>query len=526
MLFLYHIFVSQLNQKKQFAMKKIIFAVVAMVLFSVNADAQAFMNRLQNAAKNAAENAAENAVERNVDRKVNEGVDNAFEGNKRDKSEKAEKKTNKSDDVNSSSEVSGWTCEKCGFSGNAGKFCNECGEKKPEAKADNGWTCEKCGANGNTGKFCNECGEKKPEAAADNSWNCQKCGAKGNKGNFCNECGAKKGERKIESTYSKSDFVPGDEIIFSDDFANEKIGEFPSKWDLLRGVSEVVKFDGRMAIDFQDNNTRVAPLMKNPHNYLTDEFTVELDFFAGDNSTIKEGLYSRSHYKMEFISEEDGRVMEFYWHTADVKEVQCWYTSTNGDGRSSDADISALLVDGTWNHLAISFNKRAFKAYINGTRVINIPNMKAPNYLELESRLWSDHGVNYISDIRIAKGAVPLYDRLTTDGMIVTYGITFEVGKATLKPEADVEINRIKGLMDQDASLKFEVQGHCDNTGSTDVNNKLSQQRAEAIVARLVELGIDGSRLTAVGKGSSDPIADNSTDEGRAKNRRVVFIKK
>ena len=332
--------------------------------------------------------------------------------------------------------------------------------------------------------------------------------------------------RTIEAAYSKCDFVPGDEIIFDDDLVGEQLGEFPSKWDLIGGVSEVVKFDGKMALDFQDNTTRVAPLMKNPRNYLTDEFTVECDFFAGDNSTIKEGLYSRSHYKMEFISEEDGRVMEFYWHTADVKEVQCWYTSTNGDGRSSDADISALLVDGTWNHLAISFNKRAFKAYINGTRVINIPNMKAPNYLELESRLWSDHGVNYISDIRIAKGAVPLYDRLTTDGMIVTYGITFEVGKATLKPEADVEINRIKGLMDQDASLKFEVQGHCDNTGSTDVNNKLSQQRAEAIVARLVELGIDGSRLTAVGKGSSDPIADNSTDEGRAKNRRVVFIKK
>ena len=332
--------------------------------------------------------------------------------------------------------------------------------------------------------------------------------------------------RTIEAAYSKCDFVPGDEIIFDDDLVGEQLGEFPSKWDLIGGVSEVVKFDGKMALDFQDNTTRVAPLMKNPRNYLTDEFTVELDFFAGDNSTIKEGLYSRSNYNMEFISEEDGRVMEFHWHTADVKEVQCWYTSTNGDGRSSNADISALLVDGTWNHLAISFNKRAFKAYINGTRVINIPNMKAPNYLELESRLWSDHGVNYISDIRIAKGAVPLYDRLTTDGMIVTYGITFEVGKATLKPEADVEINRIKGLMDQDASLKFEVQGHCDNTGSTDVNNKLSQQRAEAIVARLVELGIDGSRLTAVGKGSSDPIADNSTDEGRAKNRRVVFIKK
>ncbi|MCQ2321478.1 MAG: OmpA family protein [Bacteroidales bacterium] len=332
--------------------------------------------------------------------------------------------------------------------------------------------------------------------------------------------------RTIEAAYSKCDFIPGDEIIFDDDLVGEQLGEFPSKWDLIGGVSEVVKFDGKMALDFQDNTTRVAPLMKNPRNYLTDEFTVECDFFAGDNSTIKEGLYSRSHYRMDFISEEDGRVMEFYWHTADVKEVQCWYTSTNGDGRSSEADISALLVDGEWNHLSISFNKRAFKAYINGTRVINIPNMKAPNYLELESRLWSDHGVNYVTNFRICKGAVPLYDRLTTDGKIITYGITFDTGKATIKPESMSEINRIKNLMDEDESLNFEVQGHCDATGSAATNQKLSQERAEAIVAKLVEMGIDESRLTASGKGSSEPIADNSTDEGRAKNRRVEFVKK
>ena len=99
------------------------------------------------------------------------------------------------------------------------------------------------------------------------------------------------------------------------------------------------------------------------------------------------------------------------------------------------------------------------------------------------------------------------------------------MGKATLKPEADVELNRIKGIMDQDPSIKFEVQGHCDNTGSASVNDKLSQERTEAIVARLVQFGIAKDRLTAVGKGSREPIADNSTDEGRAKNRRVEFVK-
>ena len=74
--------------------------------------------------------------------------------------------------------------------------------------------------------------------------------------------------------------------------------------------------------------------------------------------------------------------------------------------------------------------------------------------------------------------------------------------------------------------LKFEVQGHTDNTGNATSNQTLSEARAKAIVTKLTEMGIAADRLTAVGKGQTSPIADNSTDEGRAKNRRVEFVKK
>ena len=109
---------------------------------------------------------------------------------------------------------------------------------------------------------------------------------------------------------------------------------------------------------------------------------------------------------------------------------------------------------------------------------------------------------------------------------IISYDITFDVGKATLKPESDKEIARIVALMIDDPSLEYEVQGHTDNTGNAASNLKLSQKRAQAVVDRMVKLGVPKERLTAVGKGQDEPIADNDTEEGRAQNRRVVFVKK
>lgn len=83
----------------------------------------------------------------------------------------------------------GWTCSSCGATGNDGKFCKECGAKKPEISL--AWKCSSCGATGNDGKFCKECGAKKPEG--NTTWTCTSCGTAENDGKFCKNCGAKKG---------------------------------------------------------------------------------------------------------------------------------------------------------------------------------------------------------------------------------------------------------------------------------------------------------------------------------------------
>ncbi|MDO9038222.1 MAG: OmpA family protein, partial [Lutibacter sp.] len=106
---------------------------------------------------------------------------------------------------------------------------------------------------------------------------------------------------------------------------------------------------------------------------------------------------------------------------------------------------------------------------------------------------------------------------------IVLNNIYFEVGKTTVNTSFSTDLDKLVQFLKDNTDTKLEIQGHTDNTGSLNLNNKLSQARANSIVDYLVKQGIDSRRLSAKGFGPSLPIADNSTVEGRAKNRRVVI---
>jgi outer membrane protein OmpA-like peptidoglycan-associated protein len=110
-------------------------------------------------------------------------------------------------------------------------------------------------------------------------------------------------------------------------------------------------------------------------------------------------------------------------------------------------------------------------------------------------------------------------------GHAAVYGIEFDTGKATLKPASEKVLGDVLSLLQAQPDWKMKIEGHTDSTGTKAGNVTLSQQRAAAVVAWLVAKGIPRERLTAAGLGDSKPIADNSTDEGRARNRRVELVK-
>jgi len=345
-------------------------------------------------------------------------------------------------------------------------------------------------------------------------------------------------EDAVVSQNQKSDFKRGSVIIFEDDFANEQMGEFPSKWDISDGSLEVASVNGKKYAHSNASGGSVfSPLMENMKSYLPDVFTLEWEEFM-----CKPGDIDQMNWHILFYQGDDETGNIYKMFRPGSPDAYGNYSFRKGGGSSDNVtgdlkweDLEKCVKLGQWNHFAISFNKRAFKYYINGQRVINLPNVAAPSRFEFH--VQDGYPYRGVGHVILAKGAADLYERQTTDlsaveksiaetGKFVTNNILFETGKATLKAESMAEIQKVADYMKKNPSARFEVQGHTDNQGSDKVNDPLSQQRAEAVVKALEGLGVDGFNLKAVGKGSHEPVADNKTDAGRAKNRRVVFVKR
>ena len=126
----------------------------------------------------------------------------------------------------------------------------------------------------------------------------------------------------------------------------------------------------------------------------------------------------------------------------------------------------------------------------------------------------------------IVADAAAFGNDIRATGHVAVYGINFDTGKSTIKPESAQALGEIVKLLTADPSLKIYVVGHTDNAGGVDSNIKLSQDRAEAVLQALVrDHSISPDCLRAYGCGPYAPVASNDAEEGRAKNRRVELVK-
>jgi outer membrane protein OmpA-like peptidoglycan-associated protein len=321
-------------------------------------------------------------------------------------------------------------------------------------------------------------------------------------------------DKAPELNWAGYDFVPGDKVFFEDNQEGEENGEFPSRWDIYSGNVENAQLGGENVIMFRENSF-IVPFLENPETpYLPEVFTLEFDSYYNKSEAYH-------YYNILFYDKVNQR-------NPGISDLSVYVDKASmGTFEGSYPSSGMNQKEGGWRHVAIAFNKRSLKVYIDDVRVINIPNLKVkPIGISIYGQFnhYSEK-YSYIKNIRIAKGGIKLYDRMMQDGKIVATGIRFDSGKATLKPESMGIINTIAEMMEEHPEISFSIEGHTDSDGDTDANQKLSEDRANAVMKQLESMGISSDRLSAKGYGESNPVAPNNTAEGKANNRRVEFVK-
>ncbi|MGH7582913.1 MAG: OmpA family protein [Gemmatimonadales bacterium] len=305
------------------------------------------------------------------------------------------------------------------------------------------------------------------------------------------------------------DFVPGDKVLFYDDFADDHVGDLPTHEDVTDGNVTVVDIKGQKYF----RTTTGAYFWITLPEALPDQFTIEAVWHGPEANPLR------------FRIGADGDKSVDVWCYPASAGVSG--EGANGD-KNSHEDATGIDEKG-FSNCRFMFNRGYVKSYINDQRLGQLNGLvfSRTSKIQVEvPNVSADNGGALLTDIRIAEGGKPLYDALTDSGHVSTHGILFATGSAKLEGESTPTLTEIGDMLKAHPDLKLTIEGHTDNTGSAAGNLTLSQQRADA-VAKYLESNfqIDASRLAAKGYGDTKPAASNDTPEGRQQNRRVELVK-
>lgn len=345
-------------------------------------------------------------------------------------------------------------------------------------------------------------------------------------------------EKKLEAK-TKFDFVPGDKVIFFEDFSSEPVGEFPSRW-FTRSKGETVTLNTAEGKWF-----RLYPGgFLSPTVDMKEDYTVEFDLIM--DWPVKGGFLVPSFGVSFYDRGVKNYVFSYDYQLINHMSVQLtpfrseayvtMSTRENRNPKFSSEKVKVSSFDqksGKVVHVALSVQKERIRMWLDEEKVFDVPGA-APypgnlNQLKVEmntSNYNNEQIGYYVSNFKVAAGTADLKSKLVTEGKISTTGIKFGTNSDNLREESYGTINEVVKVLKENPGMKIRVIGHTDGVGSAADNLILSKKRADAVIKVLTgTYQIPSDQLQADGKGSTAPVGDNKTAEGRAMNRRVEFIK-
>jgi outer membrane protein OmpA-like peptidoglycan-associated protein len=333
--------------------------------------------------------------------------------------------------------------------------------------------------------------------------------------------------------YSKYDFIPGEKVIFYEDFSQDAVGDFPALWN-TNGSAEVVTtnlFPGHW-MRFTSDNAAVwtDELLKLPDNY-----TVEFDAIPikGDQGEGMAGYQFRVYQCENPRSFDGGSVPGKAGFAVDIEYFgRPNYRTYINSQEGGDLGLSGTKEGEQYKqkinqkyHIAVWMQKARVRLYIDQNKIFDLPKAFPLASVKMD-RLRFEYGALMVSNIRIAVGAPDLRNKLLTEGKLVSYGIYFDVNKDIVKPESYGTLKEIAAVLTENPDVKVKIVGHTDSDGADAANLDLSKRRGASVKNELVKtFGIDTSRLESDGMGETQPVAPNDSQANKALNRRVEFIK-
>lgn len=335
-------------------------------------------------------------------------------------------------------------------------------------------------------------------------------------------------EKQSMQTYSKYDFIPGEKVMFYDDFTETAVGDFPPDWNTTASGEVVTTnlYPGNWFNMIGEGCVALDNGLKLPENF-TIEYDVICQPVQEGSTSFEFGFYLYSAQNPKDLN-EGGAVPGLNGGIKMTFGYRGTYSAYNEEGYTISGDKDdATMEAGKKYRLSFWVQKTRLRVYLDEVKIFDLPKVFKPGMKlnQMRFELWGE-ATQMITNFRVAAGMPDMRSKLITEGKLVSYGIYFDVNKDVVKPESYGTLKGIADVLKENPTVRVKIVGHTDSDGADASNLDLSKRRGASVKAELVKnFGIDASRLESDGLGETKPVSPNDTPSNKAMNRRVEFIK-